>query len=264
MGKEKTAVRKRTWIDLFTGGTSLPFLAVWAAILTVTSMVPLVPVFGAGLTYYPLGDVLVGITGLLFGPFGGLIIGLIASTIAHLTIPLMVGLHAIPRLTMGSFAAGLAVQGTKKSAIVVTILSLPVFILWALSPIGQIWQGWPMILTRSPGLWLSIMMIFTNFPSRWIKSDDMSKVAVATSIFAIQSFSIGYTYDWFTFFAIMSPFEAILGNPTGLAPILWPLFFIVSGAQELIMCVVGSIACSAVVIAIKRSRLRSRFVYLVE
>ena len=67
------------------GGIPVAYLAIWAAIIAVSAILPAIPLVGGGT--FGGQEFILALPGLLFGPLGGLVAASVGSFIASLIAP---------------------------------------------------------------------------------------------------------------------------------------------------------------------------------
>jgi len=141
-------------------GIPVAYLAIWAAIYAVASILPAIPLVGGGT--FGGQEFILSLAGILFGPIGGAVAatvgGLIASFIGPATA--YFGLLTFYPHTIGALTAGLLMKNTRNSRIAVLVLLAVAMLAWLLLPwfssIGSYVYSkaayWPMHLTALLGL----------------------------------------------------------------------------------------------------------------
>jgi hypothetical protein len=203
-------------------------IAVWAAIIAAASLLPAFPIIGTGATFN-IGNALVPLAGILFGPWAGAVAAGIGGFIGQLIAPhtVLFGPLQFTIAMFGAAAAGLAMQ---KKWIWPLAMILALGLVWYLFPTGR--KAWP-----TPLLYLvGIAGVFVGWiwGRKWLTSS--KKIEIFAGIFCCSIAGIVVTQAignlwalimfalppaiWFTVLAI-APIErisfaiaaAIVGTP---------------------------------------------------
>jgi len=170
-------------------GVPISWIAMIAAILGGSSVVPLY-FFAEGGGYMSLGYALVPLVGLIIGPYGGFLAGLIGGTIAMFIMPAAVSggfPYVIFLWAMPPLMTGLAANGKWKLVVPIDIVCLLVY-----NFIPYYFPGPPTYdLPPQPFYAISaywyyigiILLIATGFKlPEWIRSSDKTKLALSIII----------------------------------------------------------------------------------
>ena len=162
-------------------------IAVWAALIAVATLLPAIPVIGTGATF-SVGDALVPLAGILFGPIPGAICAAIGAFIGQLVAPHTVVFGPLSFLipTLGALCAGFAMQ--KKWYVplgVILVFSLA----WYLFPLGRdVWFN-PFIYL--PGVIASLLLAV--WPT-WIGDEQRGKMFAGVFLAALASATVNHSF----------------------------------------------------------------------
>ncbi len=120
---------------VFRGKLNPAVMAVWAALLAVTKLLPSIPIIGTGATF-SVSSILTPLAGILFGPVPGIIIAAVGGFIGQMVAPhtAWMGIFSFLIAVFNAGCAGCVVH--KKWYVAVGIILLG-GILWAFHPIGK-------------------------------------------------------------------------------------------------------------------------------
>jgi uncharacterized membrane protein len=230
-------------------GIPVAFLAIWAAIYAVASILPAIPLVGGGT--FGGQEFILALAGILFGPWAGAIAagvgGLIASFVGPATA--YFGLLTFYPHVIGALVAGLLMMNTRNSRIAVLVLLVVAMLAWPLLPLfssigGYVYAKaayWPMHLTGFIGLALSPWAV------RQIRTFDPKKVPIGVAIISWTAYmvnhiwlSLGYSYLY-----PEGPEQWVFAFWSGIVP-----------AQRILLTVVSIIIGSALVIGLHRAGIR--------
>ncbi|MEW6624005.1 MAG: ECF transporter S component [Bacillota bacterium] len=147
-------------------------IAVWAAFIAITGLLPVIPVIGTGATF-SLADAAVVLAGVMFGPVFGTLSAAIGSFIGQLIAPhsAVFGVLSFIPSTLVAFTAGLLMLRKWNYVMGIFILAI---IVWLLFPLGR--EAWFQITH-----WI-ITLIIVYPAGRWgmsfIKSGDIKKMYI--------------------------------------------------------------------------------------
>lgn len=110
-------------------------MAVWAALLAVTKLLPSIPIIGTGATF-SVSTILIPLAGILFGPVPGIIIASVGGFIGQMIAPHTAWMGIFTFL-IGAFNAGSAGCVVYKKWYVSIGIILVGTVLWILNPIGR-------------------------------------------------------------------------------------------------------------------------------
>ena len=110
-------------------------VAVWAALLAVSSLLPAIPLIGVGGTM-SISNALLPLAGIMFGPWAGALVAAIGGFIGQLLAPATAAFGIWTFLIGVIFAlhAGFMAEGKKIPSIILPIIPA---ILWMTNPIGR-------------------------------------------------------------------------------------------------------------------------------
>ena len=163
-------------------------IAVWAALIAVATLLPAIPVIGTGATF-SVGDALVPLAGVLFGPVAGAVCAAIGAFIGQLIAPHTVVFGPLSFLipTLGALCAGFAMQ--KKwyvplGAIVVFSLA------WYLFPLGrEVW--FVPFAYYAPGV---IACVLLSLWPTWIGDEERRKMFAGIFLAALASVTVNSSF----------------------------------------------------------------------
>jgi len=162
-------------------------IAVWAALIAVATLLPAIPVIGTGATF-SVGDALVPLAGILFGPVAGAICAAIGAFIGQLIAPhtVIFGPLSFVIPTLGALCAGFAMQ--KKWYVplgVILVFSLA----WYLFPLGR--DVWFNPFIYAPGVIASLLLAV--WPT-WIGDKQRGKMFVGVFLAALASATVNHSF----------------------------------------------------------------------
>ena len=238
---------------LFSGGAiagvPVTYLAIWAAIYAVASILPAIPLVGGGT--FGGQEFIVTLAGILFGPIGGAVAAGVGAIVATFVGPAtaVLGLFTFLPHMVGALTTGLLMQNTRTSRIIVLVILILSLLAWPLLPLFSnigayvFMHGayWPMHLTAIIGVWLSPWAV------KQIRTFDPKRVPRGIAILSWTAYMINHI--WISLgYSIMYP----------EGPEQWVFAFwsgIVPG-QRILLTVISVIIGSALVIGLHRARIR--------
>ncbi len=164
-------------------------LAVWAAIIAVASLLPAIPVVGTGATFN-IGDSLVPLAGVFFGPWGGAVAAGIGAFIGQLIAPhtVLFGPFQFVLAMANAMCAGLIMR--KKYLVPLVIILIPAAV-WYAFPLGR--QAWGTPPTYS--IAILALLVAWIWGRDWIGSESRGKlfagVFLASLIGIVVSWALG-------------------------------------------------------------------------
>ena len=128
------------------GKTHPAVIAVWAAVIAASSVLPSIPLIGTGGTF-SVATAIVPLTGIFFGPIAGAITASIGGFIGGLLAPhtAWLGLATFTIGTISALIAGLLAEGKWPMIIAATAIPVIGTILWFTHPIGQSAPMFPVV-----------------------------------------------------------------------------------------------------------------------
>ena len=231
------------------GGIPVAYLAIWAAIIAVSAILPAIPLVGGGT--FGGQEFILALPGLLFGPLGGLVAASVGSLIASLIAPATAyfGLLTFYVAAIAAAVAGLLMQNTGRSRLWVLIIYVVGAIAWplipAISSIGAYVYAkgayWPMHATALLGLWASPWAV------KQIRTYEATPVALGVAVISWTSYmvnhlwlSIGYSYLY-----PEGPDQWVFAFMSGIVP-----------GQRIVLTLVSVVIGSALIIGLHRAGVR--------
>jgi len=175
---------------LYIAGTPIAWVAVYGALVGVTSLVPILPYAGGG-GYWPLATPLAGIGTLILGPIGGIVAafvgGIIGMFIAPGAFPLGIVDATLVVLIPAVFVAVALNMGSKKYkwAFLVWQILMTVSFFVAMYAYPGVVGGWPPVSTQSYFMttlyyWLLPLIVLlspigTKYIYNWARDTDTKK-----------------------------------------------------------------------------------------
>jgi len=204
-------------------GTPIAWIAVYAALVGVTSLVPILPYAGGG-GYWPLATPLAASAPLLLGSIGGIIGAFVGGIIGMFIAPPAYPLGIVDAILITAFPAifvGLAVSMKKywKIFLVVQVLSTIAFFV-SLFYYPGLPGGWPgvsveMFFVESLWYWLIpaivlISPIGTKYINDMARSEDAKKRSIGLFLGAWMGMNAYYASPAFWVYWILFEFPAAL------------------------------------------------------
>lgn len=230
-------------------GVPVAFLAVWAAIYAVASILPAIPLVGGGT--FGGQEFILGIAGLLFGPVAGAVAATIGALIASFIGPATAyfGLLTFYPHLVGALVAGLLMKNARNGRLIVLILFLAAVAAWPLLPWFSVIgahvyaQGayWPMYLTGLITLW------FSPWAARQIRSLDPKRVPLGVAVIAWTAYMVNHVYISLGYSLLYpeGPEQWVFAFWSGIVPI-----------QRLLLTLVTVAIGSAAIIGLHRAGIR--------
>jgi hypothetical protein len=204
-------------------GTPIAWIAVYAALVGVTSLIPILPYAGGG-GYWPLATPLACVAPLLLGPIGGIISALVGGIIGMFIAPPAYPLGILDATLITTFPAiftGLALNMKKywKIFLVVQVLSVVAFFVSLFSYPG-LPGGWSGVsvegfIAESLWYWLvpSIVLlspIGTKYINDWARSDNARNRSIGIFLGAWMGMNAYYISPAFWVYWILFEFPTAL------------------------------------------------------
>jgi len=236
-------------------GTPIAYIAIWAALVAVLSMIPFSVVVGGGGSF-PMSLTIYALVGVLLGPIAGGLATLIGSFLGVLIAPwtASMGFLGIIAPTGATFAAGLVTYKKGKpfvnillalvGALVIMVIfyfSFPLLNVDVLKPsvllmgVTDFWPGWVLLLVTSK--WIR----------DWVQSEDPTKLALAMFILTYFANNTWEHYIGWTMFNV------VYGLPIDVC--LWVIFAF-TWWERLAMGFGGMVIGTAVIIALRRAGIK--------
>jgi uncharacterized membrane protein len=218
---------------VFTGKLNPAVMAVWAALLAVSKLLPSIPIVGTGATF-SISTILTPLAGILFGPVPGVIIASVGGFIGQMIAPhtAWMGIFTFLIGVFNAYAAGCVVS--KKWYIPIGIILLG-SVLWVLNPIGKEALMIPAVFYSS-GILAALLSGFLG--RKWLLMDKSILKFIAIIFASYTGFVCASAYanyvggllmmQWpasmWNALAFVSPFERLIFS-TGAAIVGVPLLF---------------------------------------
>lgn len=230
-------------------GIPVAFLAIWAAVYAVASILPAVPLVGGGT--FGGQEFILTLAGMLFGPIAGAIAagigGLLASFVGPATA--YFGLATFYPHAIGALAAGLLVVNTRNSRITALVIFVIGLLAWPLLPmfsaIGAFVYAagayWPMYLTGLLGIWASPWAV------NKIREMKPWPTALGVGVISWTAYMVNHVYlslGW-SFLFPQGPESWVFAFWSGIVP-----------GQRILLTLVSATVGSAVIIGLHRAGVR--------
>lgn len=230
-------------------GVPVAYIAIWAAVYAVASILPAIPLVGGGT--FGAQEFILPLAGILFGPIGGAIAaglgGLIASFIGPATA--YFGVFTFYSHAIGAFVAGLLMQNTKTSRLISLALLIVAMAAWPLLPwfstIGSYvyaeWAYWPMHLTALIGL------LLTPWAVEKIRTFDPKQVWMGVAVISWTAYMINHVWVslGFSYLYPQGPESWVFAFWSGIVP-----------AQRLLLTAASTIVGAALIVGLHRAGVR--------
>jgi uncharacterized membrane protein len=230
-------------------GVPIAFLAIWAAIYAVASILPAVPLVGGGT--FGGQEFILAIAGILFGPIAGAVAATIGALIASFIGPATAyfGLFTFYPHLVGALTAGLLMRNTRNARLIVLAIFIVAILAWPLLPWFSAIGGfvyskaayWPMYLTGLLTLWASPWAV------RQIRSMDPKRVPLGVAIIGWTSYMVNHVYIslGYSFLYPEGPEQWVFAFWSGIVP-----------AQRILLTIVTTLIGAALVIGLYRAGIR--------
>ncbi len=230
-------------------GIPVAYLAIWAAIYAVASILPAIPLVGGGT--FGGQEFILTLAGILFGPIAGAVAATIGGLIASFIGPATAyfGLATFYPHTIGALVAGLLMKDTRNSRIAVLVIFVIALLAWPFLPwfsaIGSYVYAkaayWPMYITGFLGLW------FSPWAVKQIRKLEPMRTTIGIAIISWTAYMVNHVYlslGW-SFLFPEGPEQWVFAFWSGIVP-----------AQRILLTVVSMIIGSALVIGLYRAGIR--------
>ena len=230
-------------------GIPVAYLAVWAAIYAVASILPAIPLVGGGT--FGGQEFILTLAGILFGPIAGAIAatvgGLLASFIGPATA--YFGFATFYPHTIGALAAGLLMLNTRNARIATLVIYVIALLAWPLLPMFSAIGGyvyakaayWPMYLTGLVGLW------FSPWAVAKIRELEPVPTSIGVAVISWTAYMINHVYlslGW-SFLFPEGPEQWVFAFWSGIVP-----------GQRILLTLISVIVGAAVIIGLHRAGIR--------
>ena len=230
-------------------GIPVAYLAVWAAVYAVASILPAIPLVGGGT--FGGQEFILTLAGILFGPIAGAIAatvgGLLASFIGPATA--YFGFATFYPHTIGALAAGLLMLNTRKARIATLVIYVIALLAWPLLPMFSAIGGyvyakaayWPMYLTGLIGIW------FSPWAVSKIRELQPVPTSIGVAVISWTAYMINHVYlslGW-SFLFPEGPDQWVFAFWSGIVP-----------AQRILLTVISVVIGAAVIIGLHRAGIR--------
>lgn len=196
-------------------------IAVYAAILAASALIPSIPVLGTGGSF-SVSTALIPLAGVFFGPIAGALCAAIGGFIGQLIAPAtaVIGIATFVSSIIAAFIAGLLCEEKKWGPLSALGIGLAFIVLWFTHPVGR--ESWLFALVFfGSGILCCILGFF--FCNRWLKKSNFALKAIAIFIacYAGMIFSAAYvdyvclflyglTSEIWTMLIVIAPLERAL------------------------------------------------------
>jgi uncharacterized membrane protein len=196
-------------------------IAVYAAILAASALIPSIPVLGTGGSF-SVSTALIPLAGVFFGPIAGALCAAIGGFIGQLIAPAtaVIGIATFVSSIIAAFIAGLLCEEKKWGPLSALGIGLAFVVLWFTHPVGR--ESWLFALVFfGSGILCCILGFF--FCNRWLKKSNFALKAIAIFIacYAGMIFSAAYvdyvclflyglTSEIWTMLIVIAPLERAL------------------------------------------------------
>lgn len=229
------------------GGAPISYVAFFAAVLGVTSLIPFA-LMTTGKAF-AVSELLIPLTGIILGPLGGFVAGLVGGFIGLFIAPYTATNGVLAPLTpaLAAMAAGYFVQRDKRKwyGVVILVVALVVFHYKGvfINKVDPVYWLFVAHTVSWITLLISVTPLQTMFAS-WTRSSDYLMLVIGV---------VGITF-------MGTSTAAIINNGIGIWLFetpndMWPFFFPIVNGERLIMTLFGSILGIAIILGLRRLRL---------
>lgn len=230
-------------------GIPVAFLAIWAAIYAVASILPAIPLVGGGT--FGGQEFILAIAGILFGPIAGMVAATIGALIASFIGPATAyfGLFTFYPHAIGALVAGLLMKNTPTARWIALGIFAVGLLAWPLLPWFSAIGGyvyahgayWPMYLTGLLAIWASPWAV------RQIRTLDPKRVPLGVAVIGWASYMVNHVYIslGYSFLYPEGPAQWVVAFWSGIVPI-----------QRILLTLVTTIVGAALVIGLYRAGIR--------
>jgi len=196
-------------------------IAVYAAILAASALIPSIPVLGTGGSF-SVSTALIPLAGVFFGPIAGALCAAIGGFIGQLIAPAtaVIGIATFVASIIAAFVAGLLCEEKKWGPLSAIGIGVAFTALWFTHPVGR--ESWLFALVFfGTGLVACVLGFFVC--NRWLKKSNFALKAIAIFIacYAGMIFSAAYvdyvclflyglTSEIWTMLIVIAPLERAL------------------------------------------------------
>lgn len=196
-------------------------IAVYAAILAASALIPSIPVIGTGGSF-SVSTALIPLAGVFFGPIAGALCAAIGGFIGQLIAPAtaVIGIATFVASIIAAFIAGLLCEEKKWGPLSALGIGLAFIVLWFTHPVGR--ESWLFALVFfGSGILCCVLGFFVC--NRWLKKSNFALKAIAIFIacYAGMIFSAAYvdyvclflyglTSEIWTMLIVIAPLERAL------------------------------------------------------
>lgn len=167
-------------------------IAVYAAILAASALLPSIPLVGTGGSF-SVSTALVPLAGVFFGPIAGALCAAIGGFIGQLIAPAtaVIGVATFVSAVIAAFVAGLLCEGKKWGPLSALGVGLAFVALWFTHPVGR--DSW-MFATVFYGSGLLAIVLGFFLCNRWLKKSNfvLKAIAVFIACYAGMVFSAAF------------------------------------------------------------------------
>lgn len=169
--------------------TNFAVWAVWAALISVASLLPTFPIVGTGSTF-SVRTILLPLAGILFGPGPGAVICIIGGFIGQMLAPhtAWMGIATFITGVFTGVVAGLVSRGKWKAALAILLLFT---VLWLLHPIGR-------QVPLFPGVFYSLgavsIVVGGLFARTWLTGESVVRRGLAIWLASFGGFVTAASY----------------------------------------------------------------------
>lgn len=233
-------------------GVPISWVAIWGALLGVSSLIPVVIFVGSEGGNFALSTSLAPIIGLVLGPYGGFVAGLVGGTIGMFLNPAAyyMGVGNILDVAMAALVAGWIVNKRwyfSAGLIAVMAIAFNVIPYYLLNLYPQ-----PIDPAVHLSMWfyylgLAVLCVTGwNILPKWIKGTNPAKLFVAAWIIVWVGVAPGHLLGWIAYDILyLFPVASAILVGTYIMPI-----------QRLEILTLGALIGAAILVALKRAGLR--------
>jgi hypothetical protein len=233
-------------------GVPISWVAIWGALLGVTSLIPVVIFVGSEGGNFPLSTALAPIVGLVLGPYGGFVAGLVGGTIGMFLNPAAyyMGVGNILDVAMAALVTGWIINkrwyfsAALIAAMALAFNIIPFYVLNIYTP--------PIDPAVHLAMWfyyvgLAVLCVTGwNILPKWIKGTNPAKMFVAGLILVWVGVAPGHLMGWIAFDVLYNfPIASNILVGTYIMPI-----------QRIEILVLGALIGTAILVALRRAGLR--------
>jgi len=229
------------------GGAPISYVALFAAAIGVTALIPFSILIGTGQAF-PFSEFLIPLSGIVLGPIGGLVAGLVGGFIGLAIAPYTApnGILAPITPALGAMAVGFLVQKGKRAwwGTAILAVALGIFTIKGLV-INGVYPLW--LIGAVAVAWIALILELTPLrplAAGWLRSKNFGLVAVGLVIISFMGTSTAMIVNnAIGFFLFQIPND------------IWPIFIPVVQTERSIVTVGATIIGLGVIAGLRQLRM---------